>query len=80
MDVDSCDHHCIEGEPMLTCLEIKSMLTPSTMGIRPRTVVTVVKRTGLSLCAADRRIASFDFLISLTIRSVSYTHLRAHET
>ena len=38
---------------------IKSMLTPSTIGNRPRIVVTEVSNTGLRRCAPVRRIASF---------------------
>ncbi len=46
--VDNCDHHCMAGAPMEISRMIKSMLTPSTIGNRPRIVVTEVSNTGLN--------------------------------
>ena len=49
--VDNCTHHCVSGEPLVISLVIKSTFVIVTIGSRPRTVVVVVSKTGLSLCA-----------------------------
>ena len=48
----------VEGAPTETSRVTKSMLTPSTIGMRPRMVVTVVSTTGRRRWAPVRRIAS----------------------
>ena len=55
---DSCVHHWVEGAPTETSRVTRSILTPSTMGMRPRMVVMVVSSTGRRRCAPVRMIAS----------------------
>src|SRR3546814_7230247 len=56
--VESCRHHWVEGAPTVMVREKKSMLVASTIGIRPRMVVTVVSITGRRRWAPVRKIAS----------------------
>ena len=50
-DDASCVHHCELGAPMDTSRLIRSILTPSTIGMRPMIVVMVVSSTGLKRTA-----------------------------
>ena len=51
-------HHCELGAPIYTSLAIRLILTPSTIGISPTIVVTVVSKTGRRRMAQVRRTAS----------------------
>ena len=54
----SCAHQSVDGPPAEMSREKKLMLIFSTMGIKPRIVVIVVRRTGLRRCAPVLKTAS----------------------
>ena len=56
--VDNCTHHWVSGEPLVISLDMKSTFVIVTIGNNPSTVVVVVSKTGLSLCAPVLIMAS----------------------
>ena len=69
--VDNWTHHWVSGDPLVISLDIKSTFVIVTIGNKPSTVVVVVSKTGLSLCAPVLIIASliFDDLVFIQFQA-----------